>query len=234
MPRRQLSDRISWDDSYFFVAYTVDAVDLAIEEGDKELAPIAKILKPLLDRYDALTVERRKRERAVNKSHVRVRRTDIDGDALVTEVHNEALSAAKLDRAAPAYKRLFPDPLSTVVRLGLESELVLVRALHAGLGHASVAKSVKRFAPSVAALIKRAESALDARRKAYAARSDVGLDLQSWRDDVNNALLGVEGELTRVAAKRKLTEAWVMTFFPAPLATKKKRAGSEPTPAPEG
>ena len=83
MPRRLLTENVNWDDSYFQLAYTVDALDLAVEEGDKELSALAKAARPLLDRYDALDVDRRKRERAVNKSHVRVKRRDLESDALV-------------------------------------------------------------------------------------------------------------------------------------------------------
>lgn len=232
MARRQLTENVSWDDSYFHVAYTVDALDLAVEEGDKDLASVAKAVRPLLDRYDALDLDRRKRERAVNQSHVRVKRRDIEADGLTTDIHNTALAEAKLDREDAVYQRLFPDVLSVVVRMALESQLPVLRSLHDALGHSSVSKPVKALTPKLAAVIKSADAALDARRKAFSSRSDLSLAIQSWRDDVNNALLGVEGELTRLAAKRKLDEAWVDSFFPAPVPRKKAR--SKPDPAPNG
>lgn len=234
MARRQLTENVSWDDSYFLVAYTVDALALAVEEGDKDLAPIAKAVRPLLDRYDALDLDRRKHERAVNQSHVRVKRRDLEADALATEIHNTALAEAKLDREDAVYQRLFPNVLSVVVRMALESELTVLRSLHDAMGHSSVAKPVKALAPKLASLIKSAEQSLATRRKAFSDRSDLSLSIQSWRDDVNNALLGVEGELTRIAAKRRLGEEWVQSFFPAALAARKKRAPSEPDPAPKG
>jgi hypothetical protein len=234
MPRRQLTEHVRWDDSYFLVAYTIDALDLAVEEGDKDLAPVAKALRPLLDRYDALDVDRRQRERALSKCNVRVRRRDLEGDALATDIHNTALAEAKLDREDPTYQRLFPSVLSRVVKMALESELVPLRALREAMDHAAVTKPVKSMAPKLAAFIKTAEHALDARRKAFVDRSDLTLAVQSWRDDVNNALFGVEGELTRVAAKRKLGSAWVDSFFPPALDAKKKRKEPDPAPVPNG
>jgi hypothetical protein len=121
MPRRQLTEHVRWDDSYFLVAYTIDALGLAVEEGDKDLAPVAKALRPLLDRYDALDVDRRQRERALSKCNVRVPRRDLEGDALATDIHNTALAEAKLDREAPTYQRRFPSVLSRVVKMALES-----------------------------------------------------------------------------------------------------------------
>lgn len=231
MARRLLTENVSWDDSYFQLAYTVDAIDLAIEEGDKELAPLAKALRPLIDRYDALDVDRRKRERSVNKSQVRVKRRDLESDALVTEVHKQSLIEAKLDRSEPSYKRLFPDAVSKVVKLALESELPAMRVLREGLDHSATPKSVKAFAAKLSAMIEGADKALEARRKAVGDRSDLSLAIQSWREDVNSALLGVEGALAAIGARRKLDESWVDSFFPAPL-TAKKRKAVEPTPAP--
>lgn len=231
MARRLLTENVSWDDSYFQLAYTVDAIDLALEEGDKELAPLAKALRPLIDRYDSLDVDRRKRERAVNKSHVRVKRRDIESDALITEVHKQSLIEAKLDRSEPSYKRLFPEAVSRVVKLALESELPAMRVLREGLDHSATPKAVKALGAKLSAMIKGGEQALEARRKAVSERVDLSLAIQTWREDVNSALLGVEGALAAIGARRKLDEAWVDSFFPAPLTAKKRRA-VEPAPAP--
>ncbi len=232
MARRLLTENVNWDDSYFQLAYTVDAIDLALEEGDKELAPLGKVLRPLVDRYDALDVDRRKRERAVNKGHVRVKRRDLESDGLVTEIHKQSLIEAKLDRSEPSFKRLFPDVLSRVLKLALESELPAMRVLREGLDHSATPKAVKAFGAKLSAAIKGGEQALEARRKAVGERADLSLAIQSWREDVNSALLGVEGSLTTIAARRKLDVDWVDSFFP-PAATAKKRKPVEPAPAPK-
>jgi hypothetical protein len=231
MPRRLLTENVNWDDSYFQLAYTVDALDLAVEEGDKDLSALAKAARPLLDRYDALDVERRKRERAVNKSHVRVKRRDLESDALVTEIHKTALIEAKLDREEPSFKRLFPSAVSRVVKMALESELTVLRALREAMDHSATPKGVKALGAKLTASIKAGDQSLETRRKAFSERADASLSIQSWREDVNSTLLGIEGELTALAARRKLSESWVDSFFP-PAAAVKKRKAVDPAPAP--
>ena len=48
------------------------------------------------------------------------------------------------------------------------------------------------------------------------------LDVAGWREDANGLLMGVEGELQRLASERRLGEEWVASFFPEAKARAKK------------
>jgi len=207
MPRRDLSPRISWDDTYAYLAYVDDALHLAGEDGDANVAILAKPVDKLLVEWEVIDGERRARRRAVSRANALVRRRDLQADVLVTVVHNDVLATVKLDREAPLFKRLFPNPLSSVVRLSLESEMPDLRALSLKLGEPETPAALKKaHEGALLAIIEQGQMAVTGREHAFAEAGRVSARVVSFRQDANATLLGVEGKLKALAAERRLVD----------------------------
>jgi len=233
MARRDLTQRTSWDDSHGVVAYTADALSVAGEDGDEGAGALARPVEKLLEQWEKLDDERRAKRRAVGRANALVRRRDVQADSAVTALHHDVLGHVKQDRTASLFVRLFPDPLSGVVRLSLESQLPVMRALARELADAETPAAVKKaHTKPLAESIERGESALRTREEAFVAAARTSARIASWRDDVNHALRGVEGALQQIASERRLGGEWVDAFFPSVERGKKRMKG---TPAaPEG
>jgi hypothetical protein len=236
MGRRDLTERTSWDDAHGAVAYTADALALAGEDGDKAVGALAGPTEKLLKSWETLDIERRARRRAVGKAHALVRRRDMQADKVVIDLHNDVLSAVKQDRDTPLFRRLFPDPLSTVVRMSLESELPELRALSLKLAEEETPGSLRKaHTKALDEAIKQGETAVRAREEAFAAAGRTSARIAAWREDANAVLLGVEGALKQIASQRKLDTDWVDAFFPAAERGKaKKKDGPVADPAAPG
>lgn len=48
MPRRTLDSKTSWDDIYNYLSHVEIALSLAVDDGDKDLAPLVAPVKKLL------------------------------------------------------------------------------------------------------------------------------------------------------------------------------------------
>ena len=224
MARRELTERTSWDDSHGAVAYLADALALAGEDADKAVGALAPQVENLLSRWEVLDIDRRARRRAVGRAHALVRRRDLAADTTVTDLHNDTMAQVKQDRAAPLFIRLFPDSLSVVVRMALESELPVLRVLALKLAEDETPEALKKaHTKPLTEAIEKGDAALRNREEAFAASGRVSAKIASWREDVNAALLGIEGALKLIASERKLGPAWVDTFFPIEKSKKGKK-----------
>lgn len=229
MGRKELTERTSWDDSYTLVTYTADALALAKEDGDKAVGALAVPAEAILRRWDELDLERRAKRRAVGRAHALVRRRDLEADAAVTDVHHDVLAHAKQDREAPLFVRLFPSPLSGVIRLALESELPELRALSHKIDDDETPAALKKaHQKPIANAIARGELAVRGREEAFAAAGRTSARVASWREDANAVLLGVEGALKQLASQRKLGTGWVDAFFPTVDRGKKSKPPKGP------
>jgi len=216
MSRRELTTRTSWDDSYGVVAYSADALSLAAEDGDKPVGALAKPVEKLLTQWDALDTERRARKRGVGRAHALVRRRDVQADVIVTALHNDVLGHVKQDREAPLFTRLFPDPLSAAVRLALESQLPVMRALAHALGEDETPAALRKaHAKPLADAIAAGDAAIRAREEAFSVAGRTSARIASWREDANHVLRSVEGALQQIASERRLGGQSVDSYFPA-------------------
>ncbi len=229
MGRRTLVGK-SWDDVYGYVAAVADALGLAAEDGDKEVAALERKVEPLVTRWEELDGERRAKQRAIGRANALVRRRDHGADHTTTELHTDTLGAVRQKRDHVLYKALFPDGLWESIKPALESQLPTLRAIVRELSAEGTPAALRKahLEPMKRALTL-GEAAVKAREDAYAEAGRVTARTVSLRDDADRVLLGVEGTLKTIASDRKLDEAWVDTFFPAVESTKKK-AKTEPTP----
>lgn len=233
MPRRDITDRTTLDDAYFYVAYVADALSLAAEDGDKEVGALHSPVEKLLPLNDALSAERRARRRAIGRSNALVRRRDFQLDGATTDLHNDTLGFVKQDRTRFPFEFLFSDALSRIVRMALGSQLPVARALLNRLGTPEVPAELKKaHEKPLGAAIEKGQHAIEGREEAFAAAGRTTARVDSWREDANLVLRGVEGALQQIAAKRRLKADWVDSFFPAP---ERREAADAPAPAaPDG
>jgi hypothetical protein len=234
MPRRTLTPRVSWSDSYDYVTYVADAIALAAADGDAEVAAIAASIDKVVTAWETLDAERRAKRRAQSRANALVRRRDVQADGIVDALHNDTLAMVKLDRQAPLFKRFFPVPVHLVVRLALGSELPELRKLALKLDDPETPAALKSaHQPPLASIIDQGQKAIEGREQAYADAGRTGARIAAWKEDANAALLGVEGTLKKIAGERRLGADWVEAFFPAPEQAKRKEKRDAEAPAPK-
>jgi len=226
MGRRELNEKTSWEDSYGVITYTEDALTLEAERGPKEMILLCKKVTSLLTDWETLDQERRTNKRKASYAHALVRRRDVQVDQLITQIHNDVLMVCKLDRKAPLFTRLFPDPLSSVVRLSLESELPTLRELALKLAEPETPESLRKtYAKQVTALAEQGQQAIHLREEAFAMTGRTSARIVSWKEKANTVLQGIEGALLQMSAEQNFGSDWVDAFFPT-IERKKSREKS--------
>jgi hypothetical protein len=158
----------------------------------------------------------------------------MQGDELLVVIHNDTLAIVKMDRTAPLFVRLFPEPVSKMVRLSLEPELPVLRALHRKLHEPETPTALRKaHAKALERVIALGEEALEERAKAQSEAGRIAARVVAWKEGTNTLLLLVEGALQQVAVETKRDREWAGTFFPvADHKPKKKNSSRPPPPAP--
>ena len=137
-------------------------------------------------------------------------------DALDDCVHDLDVALMHIvsgDTTAPRYRRYFPVAPSSIIRMGLESELGRVRAWVDSLMSESE-EALKALGARLHTVVALGGAALESRRKAGAQRSDHRVrSIAVLIDDINNARLSLYGTLARKAAELRLPRNWPDRFF---------------------
>jgi hypothetical protein len=216
MRRRQLSENTSWEDAYNAVAYVADALALVGAEGDEEVGALALKVEQLLGTWEALDGERRRERRRIGHANAQVRRRDVQADVQVTLLHNDVLEHVAQERKSPLFLGLFPDPLPTVIRMSLGSELPVLRVLLTKLREPETPSALReRHEAALGRIIEQGTAAIQTREEAFAAAGRTAARMATWRDDAGNVLAGVEEALHGIAAARGYGGDWVDAFFVA-------------------
>jgi hypothetical protein len=211
-----LSENTSWEDAYTAVAYIADALALVGAEGDEEVGALAVKVEQLLGAWETLDAERRRERRRVGQANAQVRRRDVQADAEVTQLHNDLLEQVAQDRKSPLFVGFFPDPLPTVVRMSLGSELPVLRVLLGKLRDPGTSAALReRHEGALGRIVEQGTAAIQAREEAFAAAGRTAARMATWRDDAGNVLAGVEEALHQLAATRGDGGDWVDAFFVA-------------------
>jgi hypothetical protein len=233
MRRRQLNDSTSWEDAYNAVAYVADALAIVAEEGDEEVGALAVKVAQLLTTWEALDDERRRERRRIARANAQVRRRDVQADVLVTRLHDDALEHVGKEQKNPLFLGLFPDPLPTVVRMSLGSELPVLRVLLGKLREPGAPKPLReRHEATLARVIEQGTAAISTREEAFAAAGRTAARMATWRDDAGHVLAGVEEALQRLAATHDHGGDWVDAFFVA-VESPRRSEDKERSPATE-
>jgi hypothetical protein len=153
-------------------------------------------------------------------------------DALDDWVHDLDVALKHIlagDTQSPRYRRYFTVAPSSIIRMGLESELPRVRSWADSLSSESEAE-LKELGARLCTVIAQGDAALEGRRKAGAARSDHRVrSIASLIDDINNARLSLYGTLAQKAAELRLPRNWPDRFFQR--TTRVAKAEAPPAPA---
>ena len=114
---------------------------------------------------------------------------------------------------SPRYLRYFTVTPSSLVRLGLESEVARVRGWVDSLG-SEPEKELQDLGARLRVLVEQGDQVLERRRKAAAARSDHRVRaIAPFIDEINRARLALYGSLTQKAAENHLARDWADRFF---------------------
>jgi hypothetical protein len=224
MSTRSISDSMPWHDAHDQIAFTSDALALAAADGDKEAGALAAHTDAALQEWEEIDLEKRRKRRALGKARVLVRRRDFQADSAMQSLHDDTLGEVKQNRHHPAYQRLFPVPVSRIKKLGLESQLPAMRETAHKLGESEIPAALRKtHTKRITDAISNGEVAVRTLEEAAAASSRTTARAAAWRDRANNALLGVEGALKKLAADRQLRREWVDTFFPDARSSRKSK-----------
>jgi hypothetical protein len=114
--------------------------------------------------------------------------------------------------------------LSSAVRLTLESQLPVMRALALALNDDETPAALeKAHTKLLAEAIERGEAAIRGREEAFSAAGRTSARIVSWREDASHVLRSVEGALKQIASGRRLGNDWVEACFPSSDSGKKKK-----------
>lgn len=224
MAKRSLMN-VSWDDSFDYLISVSQSLQVLADDGDKEIKALQPPVTKLLTRWDELDLERRERRVAVLLGNTLVRRRDQGGDGTVQALHNDALSAANLDRTVAFFQRLFPTPVSLLIQLSLPGELPEWKELQRRLAEPEMPAALRKAHEGpLKTAIEQGTAALAQREAAYTAQGLTAARIQGFREDCDRVLQGLYGALTQLQAARKLPKAWLDSFFPEPPKAPKKKA----------
>jgi len=152
-------------------------------------------------------------------------------DDFVRALAKTLLRVVDDDVKSPRYLRYFSSTPSSIIRLGLESEVARVRGWVDSL-LSEPEKDLQDSGAKLRTLIEQGDQVVDRRRKAAAARSDHRVRaIMPLIDDINSARLSLYGSLTKKAAELRLPRDWADRFFRHSTSSPKE----EPQPvAPNG
>ncbi len=143
-------------------------------------------------------------------------------DDLVDDLDNELVHAEKGDRG-PRHRHYFKNPRNEVVRLGLASELEVVRTWPESL-KGEKEKAVLKLATPFAETIAQGDDAIERRAKAGAATGAHRVrEILRFIDDVNAARLGLYGQLVTLGQEQGRPANWASRFFRATQKSPKPR-----------
>lgn len=194
-------------------------------------APLARHLDKLLQRWDALDVQRRSAADEVSDAHAQVAWLDLRLDAVTNRLVGQLVAECNNDRGHPTFRAFFPDAPSEVLRLALESQLDASKHFGAAASASKVSKAVTALVAEIAAIEEDARAALSARRDAVVRTTESSLAVRSWRDDANAARRSVATALDDHANKNALARDYRDRFFAATRGSaRKRRPGDAPAP----
>ena len=151
------------------------------------------------------------RREIVAQAHV-----DTADDALDDQTESlsrDLLHLEKRNRNARRYKQYFKGAVSVIVRLGLASQIPVVRAMTTTLA-SEPEKALKQRAKELTSVLKKGDEAVTERRDAAGARAaHRAREIVSFVDDLNALRATQHAELTLLALKKNLPRDYADRFF---------------------
>lgn len=179
--------------------------------------PLAKSLAPqaarLLAQWDRVAAGQRAAWRAEIVAQAAVDQADDELDEGVDEVARELLHEEKGDRGTERFKGYFRQAPNEVTRLGLESELEVVRSWPEAL-QGEAEKTLQRLSKTMKDLLAQGDAAVEGRQKAAVARATQRVrEVVRFVDDVVAARRSMLTELHLRAQREGKDADWALRFF---------------------
>lgn len=154
------------------------------------------------------------RERVIRAS-ARAAVADWSLDEGVRDLHSDALGATRQRRDVPPFSLLFDQVLTVIIRRALETEVPLVEKIVERLGLSTVPAALReKHGPALSGLLGEGRAALKEHREAELAATEVRLEVQAWKRDVNSLGYAIFGQLLGLGSKQERTREWARSFFP--------------------
>jgi hypothetical protein len=218
MPLRLFSDETGWDLARKGVRYTAAAL-----RTESAHAALVKPLVSLLTEWTTIDQARRDADDALTDRHAQVGALDARLDQAVVNLHARLVSDCGGDRKHKTVQRYFPEPMSDVVHMGLEVEILRVQRFHDVAKELGASKQVQAILGEIAAIQDNGKTVLDQRREAAAEVGRVSLRMHTWKESANSARRGIESALEAYAVANELPRTYADDFFP--VAVKKRVVG---------
>jgi hypothetical protein len=206
---RQIDEKTGWEASRADVLFTESVL------GASEAHPkLLRAMRVQNERWTALDVERREAEDRVVRANARVSWLDLRLDGCVRVFANELLRDAGGNKDDKTFRAYFPEAPSEVIRLGLESEIERCERFDTVRERVTISKPAAAKLAAVDAAISEGKAALQGRRDAFAARTGVSLDVESWKEATNAARESVYLQLRTWALENGEERGYADRFFP--------------------
>lgn len=135
-------------------------------------------------------------------------------DELTTRFGGVVLVEAGQDRKSTFFRRFFPVAPSQFIRQSLRKQCERTRdGILQELGKLEEKSPLKAFEAPLKLAVTRALEALDGRAGVKATRASVTLDLDEWKESVNQLRLTTYADLLKLAAEKGHGRGWGDTFF---------------------
>jgi hypothetical protein len=178
-----------------------------------ETKDLAQSITDLIARCAVVQADQLEAQRQETIAEAMVDSADDELDDEVDAIALDVAYACGGDKQSGRYKRYFPDSVSAVTKLGLDSETKKVTPWVMWLG-AETEPKLKDHGTRLTSVLADARAALSTRVAAASKRSNHHAnDLQNFVDDVNAARLSILGELTKRQATFKKSSDWATRFF---------------------
>lgn len=220
---RQIDEKTGWEASRAEVLFT-ESVLAASEEHPKLL----RAMRAQNERWTALDAVRRAAEDGVVRANARVSWLDLRLDGRVRAFANELLRDAGGNKDDKTFRAYFPEAPNEVIRLGLESEIERCERFQTVRERVALSKAAAAKLAAVEAAISEGKAALQGRRDAFAARTGVSLDVESWKDATNGARESVYLQLRTWALENGEERGYADRFFPLGNARATRATAEEP------
>lgn len=203
-----LSEKLSIESYWEELVYTEARL-----AGDAQAQPYAPAFKDLLVRLGTVRDGQLAAWQEEVSAQAAVAATDDRLDDWVRALAKALLRAVRDDLKSPRYLRYFASSPSSIIRLGLETEIARVRGWTESLA-GEPEKELQDLAAELRGIVTQADQVIERRRQAAASRSDHRVRvITSLIDDINSARLSLYGSLTKQAADQGLPRDWPDRFF---------------------
>lgn len=188
-------------------------------------ATVAKALKTL----EGLQAGQKAAWRREIVAQAHVDSADDDLDERVESIGRDLLYIEKGNRKSARFRQYFKGPVSAIVRLGLKSQLDVVRPFVALLAK-EAEKVLKDHGKALTGILKKGEAAVEERASAATDRADHrARHILTFVDDLNAMRTTMHAELTLAGVKKGMTRSYGDRFFKQ---TSRTSRAIEPTPEP--